>query len=71
MATPEDLAANADYIRMADQYVEVSRFPRQGYRPFDSRLFRMARKIADPVRTGAWWHQQQQLCQRRTNRRYR
>lgn len=26
MATPEDLAANADYIRMADQYVEVSKF---------------------------------------------
>ena len=24
MATPEDLAANADYIRMADKYVEVS-----------------------------------------------
>jgi len=23
MATPEDLEANADYIRMADQYVEV------------------------------------------------
>jgi len=23
MATPEDLAANADYIRMADKYVEV------------------------------------------------
>ena len=23
MATPEDLQANADYIRMADQYVEV------------------------------------------------
>lgn len=23
MATPEDLTANADYIRMADQYVEV------------------------------------------------
>lgn len=23
MATPEDLGANADYIRMADQYVEV------------------------------------------------
>ena len=23
MATPEDLSANADYIRMADQYVEV------------------------------------------------
>lgn len=26
MATPEDLKANADYIRMADEYVEV-RFP--------------------------------------------
>ena len=25
MATPEDLQANADYIRMADQYVEVWR----------------------------------------------
>jgi biotin carboxylase len=25
MATPEDLQANADYIRMADQYVEVCR----------------------------------------------
>jgi biotin carboxylase len=25
MATPEDLKANADYIRMADQYVEVRR----------------------------------------------
>ena len=25
MATPEDLAANADYIRMADQYVEVGK----------------------------------------------
>lgn len=24
MATPEDLGANAEYIRMADQYVEVS-----------------------------------------------
>lgn len=23
MATPEDLAANADYIRLADKYVEV------------------------------------------------
>ena len=26
MATPEDLQANADYIRMADQYVEVRRW---------------------------------------------
>lgn len=32
MATPEDLAANADYIRMADQYVEVGTFPRQDCR---------------------------------------
>lgn len=30
MATPEDLQANADYIRMADQYVEV-RFGGVGY----------------------------------------
>lgn len=29
MATPEDLQANADYIRMADQYVEVSRYPHE------------------------------------------
>ena len=26
MATPEDLAANADFIRMADQYAEVRKF---------------------------------------------
>lgn len=30
MATPEDLQANADYIRMADQYVEVRSFAIQG-----------------------------------------
>ena len=30
MATPEDLAANADYIRMADQYVEVGQFSHPG-----------------------------------------
>lgn len=36
MATPEDLAANADYIRMADQYVEVGNSPRQGYGCIDS-----------------------------------
>ena len=29
MATPEDLGANADYIRMADQYVEVCGIPRK------------------------------------------
>lgn len=28
MATPEDLRANADYIRMADQYVEVRKSQR-------------------------------------------
>lgn len=27
MATPEDLQANAEYIRMADQYVEVRTQP--------------------------------------------
>jgi acetyl-CoA carboxylase/biotin carboxylase 1 len=27
MATPEDLQANAEYIRMADQYVEVRTRP--------------------------------------------
>ena len=27
MATPEDLQANAEYIRMADQYVEVRTHP--------------------------------------------
>ena len=32
MATPEDLAANADYIRMADQYVEVGASPRHDCR---------------------------------------
>ena len=34
MATPEDLAANADYIRMADQYVEVSTFSSAGLPAF-------------------------------------
>ncbi len=36
MATPEDLQANADYIRMADQYVEVrANSPRKRDRTFD------------------------------------
>ena len=70
MATPEDLAANADYIRMADQYVEVSKFL-QGHGHSLTRVFRMARILADFVRTGARRHQQQQLCQRGANRRYR
>ena len=29
MATPEDLQANADYIRMADQYVEVCKIAKR------------------------------------------
>ena len=43
MATPEDLAANADYIRMADQYVEVGKFLRHSHRHSVTRRFRMAR----------------------------
>ena len=71
MATPEDLAANADYIRMADQYVEVGRFLRQGYRHSVTRMLRLVRILADIVRTGARRHQQQQLCQRGADRRHR
>ena len=70
MATPEDLAANADYIRMADQYVEVGRFPHPGCRHSGSRMVQVARMIADLVRLGARWHQQQQLRQRGANRRH-
>ena len=71
MATPEDLAANADYIRMADQYVEVSKFLRQSHQHSVTRRLRMARIFADLVRTGARRHQQQQLCQRGADRRHR
>jgi len=43
MATPEDLQANADYIRMADQYVEVRPIARQAsrrdYRLSPTKLF--------------------------------
>ena len=61
MATPEDLQANADYIRMADQYVEVCGHPT-----------RRAEKciVADIFSTGTGRHKQQQLCQCRTNCRY-
>lgn len=41
MATPEDLQANADYIRMADQYVEVSRKHKR-WPARQKRLFREA-----------------------------
>lgn len=34
MATPEDLQANAEYIRMADQYVEVRTHPKGGVAEF-------------------------------------
>lgn len=55
MATPEDLQANAEYIRMADQYVEVSAaFGMRGLEV--TRLIRLV---------GARWYQQQQLRQRR------
>lgn len=54
MATPEDLQANAEYIRMADQYVEVgTRFGKERWRGA------MLTKCA-----GSRWHQQQQLRQR-------
>ena len=46
MATPEDLQANADYIRMADQYVEVREIGRApGY---------ISRAATDPA-IGSWW----------------
>lgn len=47
MATPEDLQANADYIRMADQYVEVC--PSLS---FDGYCF--PRKCGCPWRMGLW-----------------
>jgi hypothetical protein len=57
MATPEDLQANADYIRMADQYVEVC----SPEAPDES-------KIADlTLPTGSRRNEQQQLCQRRAD----
>lgn len=33
MATPEDLKVNADYIRMADRYIEVPGTPFAALRP--------------------------------------
>ena len=39
MATPEDLQANADYIRMADQYVEVSVFQWAGLDTFSQEVW--------------------------------
>jgi biotin carboxylase len=50
MATPEDLQANADYIRMADQYVEVCG---------KHTMVLMAMLTA----AGSRRNQQQQLCQ--------
>lgn len=47
MATPEDLQANADYIRMADQYVEVR------YKSHH----RKRRTLADNQDTGARRHE--------------
>lgn len=54
MATPEDLKANADYIRMADRYVEVS--STHGLSTLDLGLGRDARLIWGFE--GAWRHKQ-------------
>lgn len=66
MATPEDLAANADYIRMADKYVEVCLITLQ---LTAVRLESEAkRKVSNINCVGPRWHQQQQLRQRRAHR---
>ena len=57
MATPEDLQANADYIRMADQYVEVN------YRSSIS-CSCLARILLTIGRLGPGWYKQQQLRKR-------
>jgi len=59
MATPEDLGANAEYIRMADQYVEVGSQLQSGH-------IRRARRPLTAAGTGR--HQQQQLRKRRAHR---
>ena len=65
MATPEDLAANAEYIRMADHFVPVS-----------ARVTRLAAVVARRLlawrvqcsfffsRVGCWRRQREQLRQR-------
>lgn len=64
MATPEDLAANADYIRMADQYVEVCEI-----RETEKKRLCEEMKVRLTIKcTGPRWHKQQQLCQRGTHR---
>jgi hypothetical protein len=57
MATPEDLQANADYIRMADQYVEVGQID-----------FCISEPIPTNNFAGSRWNEQQQLRQRRIDR---
>ena len=65
MATPEDLTANADYIRMADQYVEVSGIPWSGGRQFARPGARtIGRLAADAMQIGSGRYEQQQLRQR-------
>ena len=59
MATPEDLQANAEYIRMADQYVEVSTMPGDRAMSDD--------RMANGAYAGTRRYQQQQLRQRRAN----
>ena len=65
MATPEDLQANADFIRMADKYVEVS-IDERGL--WGKKYKSLPHSIQEPwlimsFILGAWWHQQQQLRQ--------
>lgn len=68
MATPEDLRANADYIRMADQYVEVSYPIMFGYGILAYNHAVVGRiQLIDRIHTGSWRHKQQQLCQRGTD----
>lgn len=52
MATPEDLAANADYIRMADKYVEVCKAKRLELPDLRSGVLTLAlRCLAEPTTT--------------------
>ncbi|KAK8791101.1 hypothetical protein WA158_005732 [Blastocystis sp. Blastoise] len=56
MATPEDLAANAEYIRMADEYVEVQGGPNTNNYANVTRIVEIAEVMgADAVWAG-WGH---------------
>jgi biotin carboxylase len=56
MATPEDLQANADYIRMADQYVEVGCTAAAGKRGDGMEMLTMDRyPVARIITTTPMW----------------